>query len=70
LVEVAEVLGVQVVEWVGELQDVWLVRPSRSELLETRDEELDPVISAFKVLQGWASFHYEMRSKVYFFLEG
>jgi kexin len=63
--EVAEALGVQVVERAGELQDVWLVRTSRSDgtELETRDEELDPVISAFEVLQGLASSHHEIRSE-------
>ena len=63
--EVAEALGVQVVERAGELQDVWLVRTIRSDgtELETRDEELDPVISAFEVLQGLASSHHEIRSE-------
>lgn len=63
--EVAEALGVQVMERAGELQDVWLVRTSRSDgtELETRDEELDPVISAFKVLQGQASSQHEIRSE-------
>ncbi|KAH9479765.1 Protease KEX1 [Psilocybe cubensis] len=63
LQEVAQALGVEVVEQAGELDDVWLVRvPKAREGVVERDGG-DPVIAAFSELQKRAALPLSSRSQ-------
>ncbi|KDR67665.1 hypothetical protein GALMADRAFT_105622 [Galerina marginata CBS 339.88] len=65
LKDVTEALGVEVVEQAGELEDVWLVRVPRPADREfsAREEEFDPVVSAFEDLKAQASSRLASRSE-------
>lgn len=54
LTDVADALGVEVVEQAGELEDVWLVRAPKAGNLDRR-EELDSVLATFERLKAKAS---------------
>ncbi|KAF8159877.1 peptidase S8/S53 domain-containing protein [Crassisporium funariophilum] len=64
LQDVAEALGVELVEQAGELRDHWLVRIEKPiGRLNTREEDFDPVTTAFESLQAKASSHLASRSE-------
>jgi len=64
LTDVADALGVEVVEQAGELQGVWLVRaPKPDGNFDLREEGLDPVLAAFESLKAKASSALSSRSE-------
>ena len=62
LTDVANALGVEVVEQAGELEDVWLVRAPKARNLDRR-EGLDSVLAAFESLRTKASSGLSSRSE-------
>ena len=62
--EVTTALGVEVVEQVGAFKDTWLVQAEKPrELLGSREESFDLVLSKFERLQVQASSHITSRSE-------
>ncbi|KAG6876745.1 hypothetical protein C0993_000722 [Termitomyces sp. T159_Od127] len=66
--DITTALAVELVEKVGELPNMWLVRMQKRDLtLRSNDREFDPVINTFKALrhraQGTANAHLGLRSE-------
>jgi len=60
--EVAQALGVEVVEQAGELENIWLVRIPQAQI-DARDDSPDPVIGAFQELKARANSDLSTRSE-------
>ena len=63
LTDVADALGVEVVEQAGELEDVWLVRAPKTDGNLDRREGLDSVLATFESLKTKASSVLGSRSE-------